>query len=210
MLFSSMGAIAGTMERVLLSVLGGQRTSPHVPRPPMESVDLDAHTLYLQVNSLERSTLKNYTTGARDYINFCILHPLPLDPTPTTLSCYIAYSSQFIVSAPKYLTGVHHFLKEHYPEFDINRSHPLVKSTVWGAKKVRGDPVRRKLPLHLTHLQSFVNVALCTGSYDDYLMALLLSCAFYGCHRMGELVQKNDRTLFDWQKIIKQASLTFE
>jgi hypothetical protein len=27
---------------------------------------------------------------------------------------------------------------------------------------------------------------------------------------MGELVQKNDRTLFDWRKIIKQASLTFE
>jgi hypothetical protein len=75
-----MGAIAGTMERVLLSVLGGQRTSPHVPRPPMESVDLDAHTLYLQVNSLERSTLKNYTTGARDYINFCICTPSPWTP----------------------------------------------------------------------------------------------------------------------------------
>jgi hypothetical protein len=27
---------------------------------------------------------------------------------------------------------------------------------------------------------------------------------------MGELVQKNDRSLFDWRKIIKRASLTFE
>jgi hypothetical protein len=196
--------------RVLLSTLGGQRTSPRVPRPPMELVDLDACTFYLQVNSLERSTLKNYATGARDYINFCILHSLPLDPTPTTLSCYIAYSSQFIASAPKYLTGMRHFLKELYPEFNINCSHLLMKSTVWGAKKVRGEPMQRKLPLHLAHLQSFVNVALCTGSYDNYLMALLLSCAFYGCHQMGELVQKNDCTLFDWWKIIKQASLTFE
>jgi hypothetical protein len=72
----------------------------------MELADLDAHALYLQVNSIERSTSKNYASGARDYINFCILHSLPLDPTPTTLSHYIAYSSQFIASGPKYLTGV--------------------------------------------------------------------------------------------------------
>jgi len=85
-----------------------------------------------------------------------------------------------------------------------------MKSTVRGAKKVRGNPMQRKLPLHLAHLQSFINVALCTSNYDDYLMALLLSCAFYGCHQMGELVQKNDHTLFNWRKIIKHASLTFE
>jgi hypothetical protein len=27
---------------------------------------------------------------------------------------------------------------------------------------------------------------------------------------MGKLVQKNDHSLFDWRKIIKRASLTFE
>ena len=118
------------MERVLLSALGGQRSRPRVPRPPMDLADLDARTLFLQVNSIERSTSKGYTTGARDYINFCILHSLPLDPTPTTLSRYIAYSSQFIASGPKYLTGVRHFLREVYPDFDDNRSHALVKSTI--------------------------------------------------------------------------------
>ena len=198
------------MERVLLNAMGGKSTTPRVPRPPMELGDLDARALYLQVNSIERSTSKNYATGARDYINFCILHSLPLDPTPTTLSRYIAYSSQFIASGSKYLTGVRHFLKDLYPDFDANRSHPLVKSTIRGAKKVRADPVERKLPLRLAHLQSFINVAHCTGTYDDFLFTVLLSCAFYGCHRMGELVQKNDRSLFDWRKIIKRASLTFE
>jgi hypothetical protein len=195
------------MERVLLSALGGKRTSARVPRPPMELADLDARALHLQVNSIERSTSKHYATGARDYINFCILHSLLL---PTTLSRYVAYSSQFIASAPKYLTGVRHFLKDLYPDFDANRSHPLVKSTIRGSKKVRADPVQCKLPLHLAHLQSFVNVAHCTGTYDDFLFAVLLSCAFYGCHRMGELVQKNDRSLFDWRKIIKRESLIFE
>jgi hypothetical protein len=106
----------------------------------MGLADLDARALYLQVNALERSTSKSYATGARDYINFCILHSLPLDPTPTTLSRYIAFSSQFIASAPKYLTGVVHFLKELYPEFDDSRSHPLVKSTIRGSKKCEQTP----------------------------------------------------------------------
>ena len=70
----------------------------------MDLADLDACALYLQVNSIECLTSKNYATGAHDYINFCMLHSLPLDPTPTTLSRYITYSSQFIASAPKYLT----------------------------------------------------------------------------------------------------------
>ena len=140
----------------------------------MDLDDLDAWTLHLQVNSIERSTSKNYATGARDYINFCILHSLPLNPTPTTLSRYVAYSSKFIASVPKYLTGVRHFLKDLYPEFDTNRSHPLVRSTIHGSKKVRADPVKRKLPLRLAHLQSFVDVSLCTGSYDDFLFVVLL------------------------------------
>ena len=210
MLYSSAGASAGMMERVLLNALGGKWTTPCVPCPPMELADLDACALHLQVNSIECSTSKNYATGARDYINFCILHSLSLDPTPTTLSHYIAYSSQFIASAPKYLTGIRHFLKELYPDFNASRSHPLVKTTIWGAKKVRADPIQRKLPLCLAHLQSFVNVANCTGTYDDFLFIVLLSCAFYGCHQMGELVQKNDHSLFDWRKIIKHTSLTFE
>ena len=108
----------------------------------MDLAYLDARALYLQVNAIEQSTSKNYATGARDYINFCILHSLPLDPTPTTLSCYVAFSSQFIASAPKYLTGVRHFLKDLYPEFDKNCSHALVKATIRGFKKVRADPIR--------------------------------------------------------------------
>lgn len=73
---------------------------------------------------------------------------------------------------------------------------------VCGVKKV---PFKRKLPLCLAHLQTFVDITHCMGSYDDYLMVILLLCAFYDCHHMGELVQMNDCDLFDWRKIIKQA-----
>lgn len=78
---------------------------------------------------------------------------------------------------------------------------------VCGVKKV---PFKRKLPLCLAHLQTFVDITHCMGSYDDYLRVILLLCAFYDCHHMGELVQMNDCDLFDWRKIIKQASVSFE
>jgi hypothetical protein len=198
------------MEEMLLSTLGGRATDARVTHPPMELADLDQRVCHLQASAIECSTVKGYAMGARDYINFCTSHGLSLDPTPQTLSCYIAYTSQFIASAPKYLTGACHFLCDIYPHFDDNRLHPLVTTTICGSKKLRADPVKRKLPLRTVHLETFLQVADCSGSYDDLLFATILSCAFYACHRMGELVQKNDKSLFDWRKIIKWASLCFE
>jgi hypothetical protein len=116
-----------------LSILGEGRAS-RVSRPRMELADLDARTRYLQINSIERSTAKGYVTGARDYVNFCLAHSLSLNPTPQTLSRYIAYTSQFISSAPKYLTGARHFLADLYPDFERNQSHPLVQATIAGAR----------------------------------------------------------------------------
>ena len=136
-------------------------------------------------------------------------HSLPIDPTPQTLSHYIAYTSQFIASGPKYLTGVRHFLSDLYPDFDTNRSHPLVLAAIRGSKKVQADPVLRKLPLHMDHLSFFVTHTRSSKSYDDLLFATILSGCFYGCHRSGELVQSNDKSLFDWRKIIKCSSLAF-
>jgi len=175
----------------------------------MELANLDARTRYLQINSIERSTAKGYATGARDYINFCLRHSLSLDPTPQTLSCYISYTSQFILSGAKYLTGARHFLADLYPDFEWNCSHPLVQATIAGAKKIRADPVIRKLPLRPSHLHAFQCVAIRSGSYDDLLFAVLLSCCFYACHRSGELVWKNQRELQDWRKVIKRSSLHF-
>ena len=195
------------MEGVLLSVLGGKHT--RVSRPRMELADLDARTRYLQINSIERSTAQGYATGARDYINFCLRHSLSLEPTPQTLSRYIAYTSQFISSGAKYLTGARHFLADLYPNFERNRAHPLVQATIAGAKKIRADPVKHKLPLRPSHLHAFWCVALRTGTYDDLLFAVLLSCCFYACHRSGELVWKNQKELQDWRKVVKRASLHF-
>ncbi|KAJ7900796.1 hypothetical protein B0H13DRAFT_2336396 [Mycena leptocephala] len=175
----------------------------------MDLANLDRRTVHLQVTSIELSTVKGYAIGARDYISFCKSHSLSLAPTPQTLSRYIAYTSQFIASGPSYLTGARHFLKDLYPEWDESRADPLVQATIRGARKDRADPVRRKLPLRPAHLDAFLQLAICSGLYDDFLFAVLLACCFYGCHRSGELVIKNDRSLFDWRKIIKRSSLIF-
>ena len=184
------------MERVLLSTLGGHgKSSRSHARRPMDIRDLDHRTLWLQANAIEKSTVKCYTTGARDYLNFCMIHSLPIDPTPQTLSRYIAFTSRFIASGPKYLTGVRHYLHALYPDFDSNRSNPLVKSVIRGSQKIRADPVSRKLPLRLHHLSAFLSRAVSSQSYDDLLFITILSCSFYGCHRIGELVQKKMTSL---------------
>jgi hypothetical protein len=199
------------MERVLLSALGehGRSSRSSHARRPMDLRDLDHRTLWLQANSIEKSTVKGYTTGARDYLKFCLAHSLPIDPTPQTLARYISYTSRFIASGPKYLSGVRHFLADDFPDFDANRAHPLVTSVIRGSKKIRVDPVSRKLPFRLHHLSIFLSRAQLSKSYDDLLFITILACAFYGCHHIGELVQKNDRSLFDWRKVIKRSSLIF-
>lgn len=194
------------MEQVLLNVLG--KSSHRTVRQPMSSADLEAWTLHVQAESIEKSTASCYATGARDYIYFCSSHGLPLDPTPQTLSKYIAFTSRFISSGPKYLSGIGHYLRNVYPDFDSNRSHPLVKATIKGSRKIRADPIHRKLPLQLSHLSHFVTYAKLTHCFDDLLFATIMACAFFACHRSGEMVIKLKAAL-DWRKIIKRSSLSF-
>lgn len=116
---------------------------------------------------------------------------------------YIVYTSNFISSSSKYLTGVHHFLSDIYPDFNKHCSHPLVLATIAGSKKTRGNPVHRKTPLRPSHLEVFVHVARCSGSYNNFLFAILISCCFYACHCSGKLMWKNETALQDWRKVIK-------
>ena len=194
------------MEGVFLNTLG--ELAPRSARPPLELKDLDARVSHLQAHALEKSTIGGYSTGARDYTRFCQLHHLPLDPTPQTLSRYVAFTSASIASGPKYLTGARHFLHDLYPSFDDNRASPLVQATIRGSKKVRADPVHRKQPIRIYHLLAFVDAMHRSHLYDDLLFATIMSCCFYGCHRSGELILKGKKSV-DWRKIIKHSSLHF-
>ena len=197
------------MEGVLLNLFGRDDASLiRHSRPQVSLSDLDNRLSFLQANALDRSTTRGYAVGARDYLRFCLQHHLSPNPTPLTLARYIAYTSKFISSGPHYLSGARHYLRDLFPDFDSIRAHPLVKTTIRGSRKVRADPVRRKLPLRPSHLQDFLQVALQSQSYDDLLFITILSCAFYACHRIGELVPASG-SVFDWRKIIKRDTLLF-
>ena len=194
------------MAGLLLDAIGGWDLSSH---PPMPLSALDERVSHLTTNAIEQSTRKGYSTSIKSYIRFCLIHNLPLNPTPQNLARYIAYVSQYINSAPQYLSGIRHFLLEFFPDFDDNRSSTLVQATIRGSKKVRANPIRRKLPLRTSHLQTFLDLSNNLKTFDDLLFITIISCAFYGCHRIGELVQRNNQSLFDWRKIVKRASLSF-
>ena len=152
----------------------GRSSSKHKACPYSSLQEIDQYASFLQNSAIEKSTTKNYQTGAHDYITFCQTHNLSLRPTPQTFSRYIAYTSNSIASAPKYLTGAQHYLKEFYPKFDEVRNHPLILSTIRGSKKVHADPVKRKLPLRLSHLSLFVSHSNC---YDFLSL-------FHFCHHL--------------------------
>ncbi|KAF9501191.1 hypothetical protein BDN71DRAFT_1357315, partial [Pleurotus eryngii] len=133
-------------------------------------------------------------------------HSLPLDPTPQTLTRYIAYSSLYISSSSKYLSGARYFLMHIFPDFDTNRSHPLVQAAIKGSMKIRGSNINRKLPLRLHHLSAFLTIARRSKDYDDLLFICLLSACFFACHRSGEVVVSDDKRLLDWRKVIKRSS----
>ncbi|KAM5540367.1 hypothetical protein V8D89_005825 [Ganoderma adspersum] len=83
-----------------------------------------------------------------------------------------------------------------------------VQTTIRGSRKTRADPVHRKAPLRLSHLASFQTLARQTGNYDDFLFLTILTAAFFACHRIGELVAPNDRSLWDWRKLIRRQSFS--
>lgn len=97
------------------------------------------------------------------------------------LSKYITFMSRYIASGPKYLSGAGYFLQNIYPDFDIDRSHSLIKAAITGSKKIQADPVYQKLLLCLHHLLHFVTHARKNNCFDELLFTTILLCAFYTC-----------------------------
>lgn len=78
-------------------------------------------------------------------------------------------------------------------------------------KKIHSDPIHWKQPLCPIHFNAFLHLAICSQSYHDLLFITILSCAFYACHQIGELIPPSSHSLpFNWWKIIKWSSLHFD
>ena len=56
---------------------------------------IDERSILLRM-AIDTSTNLSYTSTLNSYLTFCKLHNFDINPTPETLSLYVAYQSTFI------------------------------------------------------------------------------------------------------------------
>lgn len=157
------------------------------------------------------TTQAGYSSALQSYIHFCHIHDFNINPTTNTLLLFIAWLCTFIKpkSVGTYLSRICAKLEDMYPDVQANWKSPLVKNTLRGASKHFGMDMNWKDPLAIEHI---IRVAESLGnnpSFDDSLFLMILLCAFFGIHRLGELVDHDKPSLQDSNKTIKRLSVKF-
>ncbi|KAJ3924835.1 MAG: hypothetical protein NXY57DRAFT_1051775 [Lentinula lateritia] len=142
---------------------------------------------------LEPSSLSSYTSAVQSYMTFCRTHDFPVDPTTDTLSFYVVYICHFIKpkSVSSYLSGICNQLEVFYPDVRQNCTHPIVKRTLQGCKKIHISIASRKRPLQHTELTKVFDKLHSSLSFDDQLFLLVFP---------------NKNVLQDFRKVIMQLS----
>ncbi|KAJ4479432.1 hypothetical protein C8R41DRAFT_705150, partial [Lentinula lateritia] len=135
-------------------------------------------------------------------------HDFPIDPTTDTLSFYVVYICHFIKpkSVSSYLSGICNQLEVFYPDIRRNCTHPIVKRTLKGCKKLHTSIASRKRPLQRTELTEAFNNLHSSSSFDDHLFLALLYVGFFALMRLGELVFPDRIDLQDFRKVIMRDS----
>lgn len=159
--------------------------------------------------ALDRSTNQTYSSALNSYVTFCDLHHLALDPTVDTLSLFVTFMAAHINprSVDNYLSGICSLLEEFYPHVRENRRSRLVARTLRGAKRRYGVPVRRKLPLSRTDLETVMASMPRPHRHDDLLFLAQLFDGFYGLLRLGELVWPDNVSLQTFSKLTLRTSV---
>ena len=161
-------------------------------------------------NTIDPSTLQNYSSSLNSYLAFTRLHHLPTDPTEDSLSFFVVYMSRHISpkSVSTYLSGICQQLEPFFPEVRQIRHSKLVRKTLQGCLKMYSLPARRKEPLAVHHLQSIVSsFESQVPSHDDLLFLSMLITGFSALLRLGELSFPDDTSIRDWRKITRRASV---
>ena len=132
-------------------------------------------------NTIDPSTLQNYSSSLNSYLAFTRLHHLPTDPTEDSLSFFVVYMSRHISpkSISTYLSGICQQLEPFFPEVRQIRHSKLVRKTLQGCLKMYSLPARQKEPLAVHHLQSIVSsFESQVPSHNDLLFLSCLSLGF--------------------------------
>jgi hypothetical protein len=159
--------------------------------------------------AIDHSTAGTYSSALNSYLTFCKLHNIPVDPTPETLSYYVAFQSSFInpKSVDSYLSGICNQLEPFYPNVRKNRLSVLVTRTLAGAKRRFGVPASRKAPLSVTNLQHVATDLLASPAHDNLLFEAQLNTGFTGLLRLGDLTFPDKLADRDYRKVTLRRSL---
>ena len=128
---------------------------PHQPKRERWLLEHLHHERALALGeAIDLSTQKNYGSALNSYLNFILLHNLPVEPTDDTLSLYIVWTSHYIQpdSIKTYLSGIAHQLEPHFPDICRARASYLVKCTLHGCKRLKGTATHHKQALTLDDL----------------------------------------------------------
>ena len=159
--------------------------------------------------AIDLSTKKNYGSCLNSYLNFILMHDLAVEPTDNILSLYTVYTSHYIKPdcVDSYLSGICHELEPFFPDVRKARASPLVKRTLRGCKHMKGTPVTRKRALTLDDLAVIILYYATSTLHDDLLFVAILLTGFFALMRLGELTFPDDKSLRDWRKLTKRASV---
>jgi len=161
---------------------------------------------------LDPASRSSYSSAAESYIEFCQWHNLPFEPTPDTLSLYVAYTCHYISprSVRSYLSGICNKLEPFYPDIRSVRQHPLVRKTLKGAFKRKASSINRKQPLNRENLTTVYTSLSPSNDHDTLLFLAILFTAFFALMRLGELVWPDKISHREVRKVTMRSTVKYD
>ncbi|KAJ3567803.1 hypothetical protein NP233_g6123 [Leucocoprinus birnbaumii] len=158
----------------------------------------------------DASTNMAYDSHLHSYLDFVNAHQLNIEPTPKNLARFVCYMSNFVKpsTAETYLSGITTRLRYTYPNVKDARHSDLVRDALAGSKRLKGVPIKRKLPLTTAHLRQIIQAHSDTSDIDDRLFVAITVIGFFGLLRLGEMTDPNDIRLINRKKTIRRDSLS--
>ncbi|KAF7763930.1 hypothetical protein Agabi119p4_8467 [Agaricus bisporus var. burnettii] len=109
-------------------------------------------------------------------------------------------------SIDSYLSGIIFKLRQQYPRVTEIRNSDHIRLVLRGVKRRHGRPTSRKAPITFKQLEHLFSL-FPSASYDDRLFLAVISTAFFGLLRLGEVTDSNDSRLRDRRKTTRRDSL---
>ncbi|KAF5366590.1 hypothetical protein D9758_008950 [Tetrapyrgos nigripes] len=161
-------------------------------------------------HAINPSSKLSYSSATESYIQFCQNHQFPINPTPDTLSLYVAYMCYYIKppSVSTYLSGICNELKPFYHNIHQTRSHFLVRHTLKGCRKLHQHETWQKHALEQEELSEVYSDLCQSKSHDDWLFLAILSISFLAIMHLGELVWPDSTAHHKLQKVTMRSTLS--